>query len=73
MGPAVSPIHRINDQSCLNCCHDSDTIIQLGQTRTLQNYAHYDYDEGLECPGVFIPTVPRPVGFFAVGDNDCSQ
>ena len=36
----------------------------------MQSYAHYDYDEGLECFGVFIPTVPRPVGFVAVGDND---
>ena len=58
MRPAISPIQSISVQGCLDRCRDSNTIIQLEQTGTLQNYAHYECDEGLECLGVFLPTVP---------------
>ena len=63
MRPAVSLMHRINDHSGVYRFRDSDTITQLGQTGNLQNYAHNACDEGLECLGVFIPTVPRTVSF----------
>ena len=63
MRPAVSPIHRINDCNYLHRCRDSNTIIQVGHTGALKNYAHYTCDEGLECLAVFVPMVPR-TGWF---------
>jgi uncharacterized CHY-type Zn-finger protein len=56
---AVSPIHRINDHSCVYHIQGSNEIVQLGLTGTQQNYARYACNKGLECFGVFIPMVPR--------------